>query len=378
MTRHFPLGVGAIILAFVCCWTALGQEAGDEPTKQPELTPEQKAKLEERDRCSKRMQELQKEGKLKEAIEAAEKVLAIEREVYGDVHEDVAGSLETLADIHEELAAWGAARKAREEVVAITTTLLGAEHHKVTDARLSLTNVETLAQLTAEQRQRLANAAKLNLQVVGLYGQGKPQEAISLAQQVCTTQKEVLGEEHPDYATTLNNLAALYRSMGDYAKAEPLYVQARDVFSRVLGEEHPSYATSLNNLAGFYYSMSDYAKAEPLYVEASDIRKRVLGEEHPDYAVSLNNLALLYASMSDYTKAEPLYVQARDITKRALGDEHPLYALSLNNLAQLYESMGDYAKAEPLLVQARDIRKRVLGEEHPDYADEPEQPGRLV
>ena len=35
-----------------------------------------------------------------------------------------------------------------------------------------------------------------------------------------------LGIEHPDVATTLNNLARLYESMGDYEKALPLYQRA--------------------------------------------------------------------------------------------------------------------------------------------------------
>ena len=52
--------------------------------------------------------------------------------------------------------------------------------------------------------------------------------------------------------------------------------------------------TSLNNLAALYQDMGDYAKAEPLFRQALEIRKQALGENHPDYANSLNNLAVLY------------------------------------------------------------------------------------
>ena len=95
----------------------------------------------------------------------------------------------------------------------------------------------------------------------------------------------MLGENHPDYATTLNNLAELYRNMGQYEKAEPLYSQALEIRKRVLGEGHPDYALSLNNLAELYKDMGQYEKAEPLYLQALEIRKRVLGETHPDYAM---------------------------------------------------------------------------------------------
>ncbi len=59
----------------------------------------------------------------------------------------------------------------------------------------------------------------------------------------------VLGEGHPDYADSLETLAWLYREIGDYAAAEPLFRQAMEIRRAALGEGHPDYADSLNNLA---------------------------------------------------------------------------------------------------------------------------------
>ncbi len=50
--------------------------------------------------------------------------------------------------------------------------------------------------------------------------------------------------------------------------------------------------------------MGNYAKAEGVYIEAKEIREKVLGKEHPDYATSCNNLAELYRAMGNYAKAE--------------------------------------------------------------------------
>ncbi len=61
-----------------------------------------------------------------------------------------------------------------------------------------------------------------------------------------------------------------------------------------MGENHPLYATGLNNLAELNESLGNYAKAELLFRHTLEIRKRVLGEKSPDYATSLNNLAMLY------------------------------------------------------------------------------------
>ena len=66
----------------------------------------------------------------------------------------------------------------------------------------------------------------------------------------------------------LNNLAALYRAQGQYAKAEPLYQRALAIREKALGAAHPQVAMSLNNLAEFYDNQGRYAKAEPLYQRA--------------------------------------------------------------------------------------------------------------
>src|SRR5262249_39083903 len=67
--------------------------------------------------------------------------------------------------------------------------------------------------------------------------------------------KETLGEKHPDYAVSLNNLARLHESLGDYRAALPLLKQARDILKELVRARHPPYVTSLNNLAGLYRSL---------------------------------------------------------------------------------------------------------------------------
>ena len=73
----------------------------------------------------------------------------------------------------------------------------------------------------------------------------------------------------------------MLESQGDYAAARPLYEQALAIRKEVLGERHPDYATSLNNLAVLLQSQGDYAAARPLYEQALAIRKEVLGDAPP-------------------------------------------------------------------------------------------------
>ena len=157
--------------------------------------------------------------------------------------------------------------------------------------------------------------------------------AIEYFSKAADLQNELGLEEH--YASTLNNLAALYDSQGRYDQAEPLYLQALELCKRLLGEDHPQVATSFNNLAGLYESQGRYEQAEPLYLQALELRKRLLGEEHPYVATTLNNLAGLYKSQGRYEQAEPLYLQALEILEQVLGDDHPNTKACRKNLAIL-------------------------------------------
>ncbi|HLO89150.1 MAG TPA: tetratricopeptide repeat protein [Nostocaceae cyanobacterium] len=180
--------------------------------------------------------------------------------------------------------------------------------------------------------------------------------------------KNRLGKEHPDVATSYNNLAMLYYSQGKYTEAEPLYLQALKLLQSLLGQKHRHVATSYNNLALLYQSQGKYKEAEPLLIKALEIRKHLLGLEHPDVATSYNNLAALYISQGKYKEAEPLLVKAFNLWKNLLGQEHPNVATSYNNLALLYKFQGKYKEAEPLLVKALNLWENLLGQEHPNVA----------
>ncbi|WP_334812889.1 tetratricopeptide repeat protein [Nostoc sp.] len=200
------------------------------------------------------------------------------------------------------------------------------------------------------------------------YSQGKYSKAEPLYQEALALWCKLLGEEHPDVATSLNNLAALYDSQGRYSQAEPLYQKVLTLRRKLLGEEHLDVATSLNNLAALYDSQGRYSQAEPLYQKVLTLRRKLLGEEHLDVATSLNNLAGLYCSQGRYSQAEPLHQEALALRCKLLGEKHPYVALSLNNLAELYRSQGKYSEAERLHQQALALRRKLLGEEHPDIA----------
>ncbi len=180
--------------------------------------------------------------------------------------------------------------------------------------------------------------------------------------------EQALGADHPNVATSLNNLAELYRAQGRHAEAEPLVCRALAIFEQALGADHPLVATNLNNLALLYQAQGRPAEAEPLHLRALAIREQALGPDHPNVAASLNNLAELYRAQGRPAEAEPLCHRALAIFEQALGPDHPDVAQSLNNLALLYQARDRHAEAEPLFRRALAISEQALGPDHPHVA----------
>ena len=130
-------------------------------------------------------------------------------------------------------------------------------------------------------------------------------------------------------------LTRFYQGQGAYVQALPWREQCLSAARKRFGDEHPDVATSLNNLAFLYKSQGRYSDAEPLYIEALAMRKRLLGDEHPDVVQSLNNLAFLYYSQGRYSDAEPLLIEALAIAQQRLGANHPNTITIRENLEAL-------------------------------------------
>lgn len=92
----------------------------------------------------------------------------------------------------------------------------------------------------------------LVFRMTGVAGQSRNGcDAIALATLLLnkSVDKRLLGQDHPDVAANLNNLAFLYKSQRRYTEAEPLYVQPLELSERVLGVHHPNTIIFRKNLA---------------------------------------------------------------------------------------------------------------------------------
>ena len=155
-------------------------------------------------------------------------------------------------------------------------------------------------------------------------------------------------EESTDVMWPFTGLARVAEAQSRWLDAEQWNKTCLEMTERRFGADHPHTATSLNNLAGLYYTMGRYSQAEPLYVRSLSIWEQQLGADHPDTASSLNNLAGLYESMGRYSQAEPLYVRTLTILMQSLGETHPNTQTAWGNFCTLIQQAVQNGKAGEL------------------------------
>jgi tetratricopeptide (TPR) repeat protein len=117
---------------------------------------------------------------------------------------------------------------------------------------------------------------------------------LQLHLRVVTDSAQERGDEQA--ALLCNQLGYYLQMIGEYAEAQPLYERSLEIREKVLGPEHPDTASSLNNLAGLLHDQGKYAEAQSLYERALEICENILGPEHPDTEVVRQNLANLEGS----------------------------------------------------------------------------------
>lgn len=174
--------------------------------------------------------------------------------------------------------------------------------------------------------------------------------------------RKLLGEDHPEVAITLNNLAGTLGGKGDFDEAIALYRQVIALDRVTFGPDHVYVAVDLNNLAWALREKGDYAAAETVYREALpilktelgaesvlrqglDIRLDKLGAEHWQTGEAKSMLGRCLTALNRYDEAEPLLLDGYQTLEQALGAQDRSTLTALRRLVALYEASDQSAKA---------------------------------
>ena len=73
-----------------------------------------------------------------------------------------------------------------------------------------------------------------------------------------------------------------------------MYEKALSIKLKKLGDDHPDVATTYNNMALVYTKQGKYNEALAMYEKALSIRLKKLGDDHPRVADTYVNIGIVY------------------------------------------------------------------------------------
>lgn len=219
-------------------------------------------------------------------------------------------------------------------------------------------------------------------EVQQLYQQGQYSEALQVSLGMRDWLERELGEDHPVYASCLNNIALMYKMTNELEDAVHYYAMALDKYKRTVGTAHRSYAATLNNLGLVFllqaqqaeasggkklHAMASLESAEATLREALTIRTQVLEEDDPALLSTRSNLASVLQRTGRGAEAEEmLRTTLVLVLERTRGKkESPEVATAMNNLGYLLKAEGRWEEARVFYKDALRIRRAIFLPDHP-------------
>ncbi|MBX7080211.1 MAG: serine/threonine-protein kinase [Nannocystaceae bacterium] len=294
---------------------------------------------------------------------------AITRAIEADLLE-IDAQYERAAEVGAD-AYFEAARIDAWDVAAATATQLAltvGERNRQRDEAMQWARHAQLSLAHAGATGGVDEARLLRVMAAVEFNAGDAAASIALGERALAMYQRLLGDEHPDVAYTLTNLANAHHAAGDYAGARALNLHALALLEATLGPDHPEVARACENLASALYDLGDYTQAGVVQRRALSIWEATVDEDNPALAFSRSNLGTIYDAAGDYAASLPLYERAATSLERRLGPDHPDLALVLNNLAASHRALGELARATEIYRRALAIAQKANGPDHPDVA----------
>ncbi|KAG7402728.1 Nephrocystin-3 [Fusarium oxysporum f. sp. rapae] len=279
------------------------------------------------------------DGRVTEAVELLEHVVAIRKKTLAENHPDRLASQHELARAYEANGQIKEAVKLLEHVVAIQEKTF-AENHL---SRLASQHV-------------LARAYQAN---------GQIKEAVKLLEYVVAIREKTLAENHPSRLASQHVLAGAYQANGQIKEAVKLIEHVVVIQEKTLAENHPSRLASQHELAIAYQANGHIKEAVELIEHVVAIREKTLAENHPSRLASQHELARAYQANGQIKEAVKLLEHVVAIQEKTFAENHPSRLASQHELARAYGANGQIKEAVKLLKHVVVIQGKTLAENHP-------------
>jgi hypothetical protein len=178
-----------------------------------------------------------------------------------------------------------------------------------------------------------------------LRSQGQNQAARALDEKTLSSQRQLLGEDHPSILITSGSLAADLRALGHFTEALELDERIFRGFREIFGEDHPRTLSAANNLAIDYRLAGDSEAARRLDDDTVRRRTALLGPLHPYTLITKGHHARDLRELGDYKGSVEILREVRESYQQVLNPDVPEVLRVDKSLAVSLRKAGHLAEA---------------------------------
>jgi CHAT domain-containing protein/Flp pilus assembly protein TadD len=335
--------------------------------------------IEDAERLLQQAGELERTGKYRDGIPIAERATALFESLLGPTDPRVANASMALGALHFRAGNYSAAATAFGRALAIREKAPGTDPLAIAASLSALANAKRGTGQLVEAEELFARSLMIQEKALGsdhievartlisygslLDARGDSGGAESMLRRALGVFESNQATDTMEFAALLNNLGGLYRRAGSLDKAREPLERSVAIREKLLGSQspmHPQLASGLASLAALYQEMGQFDLAEPLHRRVLAAYEASLGPSHPNVATVLTNLAMIRTLRDDPTEAESLFLRALQIRETTLGPRHADVASTLEKLAVFYQVAGRPLDALNALERSTDILEQNL------------------
>ena len=253
-------------------------------------------------------------GHLPIAVSLHKQVLAMDRQLYGEVHPRVADDLYNLGLIQHDLGDNAGAEHYYRQALGIKQSWYGTEHP---DTALIMAAVGQ-----------------------ALVFQGRYDEAAPVLSQALQIQERLFGKVHAQVAMGLNVLGLLELRRGHLSDAEKDFNRMRDINRTIYDDRHYLVGIAMLNLGEVYLEQKNFPRAEREYREALSRFNEKLPADHPNTDIARVRMGHVLVIQSQYKDAEPQLLAGYAVLAKPPGEQPPRVEPARKDLFSVYEALN--------------------------------------
>jgi serine/threonine protein kinase/tetratricopeptide (TPR) repeat protein len=263
-----------------------------------------------------------------------QRVLAMDRELYGDRHPNVAEDLINLGAIQSEWGHFPETERDYRQALDIIEGFYGKVHP------------ETASVMTLLGR--------------SLNNQGRFNEAAEVLREALGILERVYGQVHPRVASALGELGKIAMQQGKLDEAEADFRRQADIYREVYKGKHYYIGSALANLGGVYVERKQYPRAEQSFREALQIYGETLPGDHLNVAIVRVKLGRALISQHRYTDAEAQSLAGYEILMKQANPPANWLQNARKDLVEEYSALHQPEKAAKMQAELTDSESKAL------------------